>query len=190
MSRLAYSSLLDGVDSPLLTPCDREYIASLRSPKRQREVASWRALLRQTLLEMGCEQPHLRVSYRDGGGPFLEGSKLAISASHSARGVAVVVSESPCGVDVESLDRDFERVASRYTTPQEREIVGDDPHSLALIWSAKETLFKVAGGVNVDFVRDVKILAHCRESQRVVGWLGAEYQLNYKYIDNSVVVWI
>lgn len=157
MSRVEIRSIAEALEyANLLSADDREFIATLRVDKRRREVMAWRSLLRWMV--EGLSSP---IRYDSVGAPYLSDSELFISVSHSRTHVAVVVSDHKCAIDIESLDRDFERVASRYSTAEERALLagsGIDPAlHLALIWSAKETLYKLSGRTGLDLINDLVI---------------------------------
>lgn len=128
------------------------------------------------------------IAYNEVGAPYIVDSKLHISVSHCATAAAVLIAEEPCGVDIERCDRNFERVAARYVTEAEIGVLSDLPRdkSLALIWSAKEALYKAKGATDVDFIRDVEIVATNGETieARI---LNSRHNLKY-IIDNEYVI--
>ncbi|MFI3258786.1 MAG: 4'-phosphopantetheinyl transferase superfamily protein [Rikenellaceae bacterium] len=170
-----------------LTPSDISYLEALKSAKRQREGASWRALLRRTLAK---EEVKKEIAYDSMRAPYLVGSKLYIGASHSSNKVAIVISDrGRCGVDIENLNRDFERVESRYTTQKEIALFeGFTPdYARALIWSSKEALYKAAGFEGVDMVGEVRITSYC--DGVIKGEIrGVRFSLSHFEIEGEVVV--
>ena len=125
-------------------------VEGFTSESRRRERLSWRALLR-------AEEPAARVEYLPSGKPVLKNSHYKhISVSHCADMVAVMLSDVPCGVDIERCDRNFARVQSRYMSNREQSLSGGE--SLAgIVWCAKEALYKMAGREGVDFLCDITI---------------------------------
>lgn len=146
--------------SDLLIADDCEFVETLSADRRRREVVAWRSLLRWMLSEMGADA-RLPVKYDIVGAPYLVGSALFISVSHSSTHVAIVISESKCAVDIESLDRNFESVASRYATASERTLLQNSDIAptlhLPLIWSAKEAMYKLSGRQGLDLLKDLII---------------------------------
>ncbi len=183
----------DGLDCLVksLTPSDRAYIEALSSLKRRREVASWRSLLRRTLLEMGygADVFGADILYTDVGAPRLSNSNLHIGVSHSSYLVAVVVSaKRACAIDIEALERDFERVAHKYTTPDEISLFEGDERALAVIWSAKETLYKLSATSALDLIDDIEIQSV--DSDTLVGRVqNAIHTLQYTTRDSHIVVY-
>lgn len=175
------------LDSLTLTESDRAYINTLSSAKRRCEVASWRSLLRATLRDMGLAAES-DILYSDVGAPYLKDTYIHIGVSHSRDSVAVIISrEGRCAIDIEDSRRDFERVARRYATPAEIALFGGDSQALAVIWSAKETLYKLAAASGLDLIGDIEILGV--EPNTLTGRvLGLTYTLAYFTQDNHIVV--
>ncbi len=171
-----------------ITPNDRVYIEGLASLKRRREVASWRYLLRRTLREMGLREAESDIVYSDVGAPRLADSDIHIGVSHSSHLVAVIISaQTPCAIDIEDLRRDFQRVAHKYSTPDERALFGGDERALALIWSAKEALYKLSNGSGLDMIEDIEIKGV--ETNILVGRvIDRVHTLRYTIHDSHVVV--
>ena len=94
------------------------------------------------------------------------GEVAYISVSHSAERVAVMFSHTRCGVDIEAIDRNFARVASRYITPEERATAEADFAEgvfEAVVWSAKEAIYKYGNTQGVDFTADLLLVGHDKE---------------------------
>ena len=133
------------------TESDLASVEGISSQSRRAERLSWRALLREV-------EPLAQVEYC-GRKPRILNSKYSqISVSHCVDVVAVMLGDSLCGVDVERTNRDFGRVMSRYMTSAESSLSADE-HWPAVVWCAKEALFKMAGREGVDFRRDMEILS-------------------------------
>lgn len=155
-------------DTPALAsrclPDEVRRAEAFTSEKRRREWLAWRALLQDIL-------PGAVVDYTPDGAPALKdsasvlgvdaaelrdgsprGEYKCLSVSHSIDMVAVMVADRPCGVDIETYNRNFSRVASKYIADAERRyLIPDTSCSYARLWCAKEALYKWAGipGVNL-----------------------------------------
>ncbi len=151
------------IEAQFLTTADREHIATLKSEKRVREQSLWRALLRKGLYDMGVNEQiyNAQIAYNSVGAPYLRVSctePIHFSISHSRTAVAVLIDSKICAIDIEELSRNFSPAASRFATDIEMEIVAtatDD--NLALIWSVKESIYKLCGVDGLDFITDMKI---------------------------------
>lgn len=177
--------------SELLTESDREHLQGLVAPSRREQWATARTMLRSIL---GSEA---ELRYTSSGALILskptQGFRY-LSISHSSEWVAVMICGTRCGVDVESLGRSFGRVASRYITPEEREQlegqVGE--HFEALVWSAKEALYKYGGKEGLDFLQDM-IVTDIDTSTHT---LGAELyglptpRVHYQQIEDHILCYL
>ena len=145
--------------SPLLTEEDHTHLATLTSPTRRAQWSTWRSIVRA---ELGAEAS---LRYNSMGAPLLErevGRVAYISVSHSAEWVAVMFGATRCGVDIESHQRNFSKVATRYITPEEREALAEKigPHFEAIAWGAKEAMYKYVLTPGVDFTADLLLVGH------------------------------
>lgn len=153
-----YEALLAAADD-----ADRASIAGFSSPSRCRERLAWRILLREYL------QHPIQVSYLKSGRPELQHSDYSsLSVSHCADMVAVVLSKGRCGVDVERLDRRFAAIAERYISAEELSLVHSG-FERAVIWSAKECLYKMAQCEGLDLKEHIRIEAIDRTKSLVRG---------------------
>lgn len=93
-------------------------------------------------------KPHLYINGYDS----RQGGEINFSLSHSGDYVACIISDFPCGVDIEkhSDKRDYEKVAKRICTDKEFQSIhcSDDFYSL---WTLKECVLKAVGlGLSLD----------------------------------------
>jgi phosphopantetheinyl transferase len=132
----------------LVSAADRESAARYRC-ERRREHLAWRAALRTVL-------PDGEVRYDDLGAPHIEGWHLSVS--HTRGLAAVRVSQEPCGVDVESAERDLSAVRSRFVSPQEEMLADAGRADFAVsVWCAKEVMYKMSGRRGLDFLYDLRV---------------------------------
>lgn len=144
-------------NSPLLTDDDLDYLATLAAPARRAQWSTCREILRS---ELGAEAT---LRYSTSGALILTkpvGEVRYVSISHSSEWVAVMLCEGRCGVDVESLERNFSRVASRYISHEERERLEHRVgcHFEAIMWSAQEALYKYGSNPGLDFLQDIVVV--------------------------------
>lgn len=146
----------EAICSPHLTESDKEYLATLTAPSRREQWATARTILRRELGESA------EFRYAASGALVLAspvGEFNYLSVSHCEEWVAVMLCGVRCGVDIESLGRGFSKVASRYISHEEREMFGDKvgEYFEALMWSAKEALYKYGGNAGLDFINDMVV---------------------------------
>lgn len=139
------------------TQSEKGAISHITSLKRRAERLAWRALLRK------YADREVDICYNHQGAPDLEepveigkSQYNHISVSHCRDRVAVALSSSACGIDIEMLERDFNHLIERYMTAKEQQLDNHN-HLAATVWAAKEALYKFARREGVDFKRDVEI---------------------------------
>jgi 4'-phosphopantetheinyl transferase len=86
--------------------------------------------------------------------PLLKNSTLNISISHSSDFVTVFISNELCGIDVENVHRNIDRVTKRFLHPEELAWIenSNQRQMLKIIhWCAKEAIFKCSCETGVQF---------------------------------------
>lgn len=84
------------------------------------------------------------------GKPYLEGSHMNISISHSLDKVAVVASPYHVGVDIQEIVDKMERLAVKFLHPV-REFWAFTLLDKHVLWGAKEAMYKAYGKKGIDF---------------------------------------
>lgn len=136
---------------------------------RQAQWLAGRVLVQHLLAAAG--QPLAALRNDEAGRPYLLGpTPPAVSLSHSGEWVAALLAPAgtPVGIDIELVREKALRIARKFLNDDERlalesVTLADGPGPLArqelfsLLWSAKETLYKLAGQRGVIF-RDSLLL--------------------------------
>ncbi len=120
--------------------------------RRRAEFLAWRGIVRR---ELGCD---VAISYSATGAPQVDVEGVHISVSHCGSHVAVVFSDRPCAVDVESVGRNFSRAVRHFASAEELE-ASDNPLWHGILWCAKEVMYKLSGRKELDLRRDISIRA-------------------------------
>ena len=130
--------------------------------------AQWLAgrVLVQTMLAAAGPAPLPRLRNDEAGRPWLAGvgPQPAVSLSHSGQWVAALLAPpgTALGIDVELVRDKARRIARKFLNEQELSVLGEiflppspgpdaDEELFSLLWSAKETLFKLAGQRGIIF---------------------------------------
>ena len=177
------------------TPTDEmEEISFIKSESLRKQRLAVRALLNALFDEK------VYLSHHDNGKPYLENNAVNISITHTEKYVAVILhEEDDCGIDIESLDRDFSAVEKKALSEDEIEDLEEEKRNeqLAIYWCAKEAIFKLLSRYNVDFAEQIEIE---RFRPRGEGELEAtfidknedeqEFDLEYMTFDRHVLVWV
>ncbi len=111
---------------------------SFRNDRRRKEWLTVRILLRELL------GPEPSIEYMESGKPFLRGSKMFISITHTIGYVGVRLGGQPVALDMEYMSQRVLNLIPRFVSPKEMVYISEDNRvtTALLIWSAKETLFK------------------------------------------------
>lgn len=131
-------------------------VRAYKSESRKIEYLAVRVLLKDIA---GCLY---RISHSPSGKPFLEGTTMKISISHTRGYVAVMLHpDKETGIDIEYFSDRVKKVAPRFVRDDEMEYIShydygelvqrNHLYMLLLIWSGKETLYKIIDYSEVDF---------------------------------------
>lgn len=160
--------------------------------KRQKEYLATRLLL-QNILGQKTE-----VIYLESRRPLLKNPTLNISISHSSDYVAVFISNELCGIDVENVHRNIDRVTKRFLHREELDWIEKSNQSqmLKIIhWCAKEAIFKCCCETGVQFDKQIFITPfEIGKTDFFSAKLTSEnrnvhYILRYFNLENNVVVY-
>ena len=136
---------------------DIAIVEQFGSEHRRREALAWRKIVRQ---ELGSD---CKIGYDEWGAPVVSLPNTYIGVSHSREQVAVIIGSTPCAIDIEERGRNFNGVAERFATAEERALSNEEDW-LAKLWCAKEALYKYHRKGGVDFLKDIEILGCNNES--------------------------
>lgn len=175
----------DALSELTVTAEERTTAASFGSERRRCEYLMWRSMIRRRL---GSDTA---IGYDSTGAPVLLNRPARIGVSHCSGFVAVVISDNRCAVDIESVERDFQKISSRYISRSESGL-SDDPRLACALWCAKETLYKYAGRTGLDFLRDICVETVDFERGIVVGRIcgGDSVLMRLACCHDCLVVWV
>lgn len=135
-----------------LDPSEKEEVAKLHPEMRK----DWFAT--RYLIQLISGHPERPVCLKDAmGKPSLEGSPYTVSISHSRGLCAVILGNSPVGMDIQRWDNRMEQLAERFASPEELGRLSTT-HRLAeihVLWGAKEALYKAYGLKKLDFKQQI-----------------------------------
>lgn len=118
---------------------------------RQEKLAVWKLLLVAIERKFGYKPEELRFSKTKNGKWICD--KLWFSLSHSHGASAVIVSDKPCGIDVEykvdflkkSADKSFIEAFLNRMDESTSDFGTISAEEILLLWTKKESLFKMTG---------------------------------------------
>lgn len=128
-----------------LTPDELERMYKFSSLKRQREFVATRVLRHQLF---GFEHIH----YDQHGAPFIPNQGY-LSISHGNQLVGIAINKvHRIGFDIEPIRKKIVELRDKFLAPTEHMIFDcKDPRVLTKIWSAKESMYKLAGRKKIHF---------------------------------------
>ena len=154
---------------PVYLCCDTliaaEDVASamrFQNEKRRREHLAWRRIVRR---ELGAK---VHIDYNDVGAPVVDAEGRWISVAHGGESVAVAIADCPVGIDIESVTRDFDRVAPRYMTEAEQSLAADENWA-CFVWCAKEAMYKLYGRRGVELRGELRVESFDSSTMTIYG---------------------
>ncbi len=144
-----------------LTVYEIERFETFSHEKRKREFVATR-ILRHSIF--GFKHIH----YNEVGAPYIEGEGF-ISISHAEKLVAIALNPFyQIGLDLELIQDKAFRLQSKFLNDTEKSKFDISNHQImTACWSAKETLYKLAGRKKIDFKKDLHL--YIKEENK---WLG------------------
>lgn len=144
-----------------LTVEENSIFFSFKHEKRKKQYLATRILRNQLF---GKEA----ILYYDHGAPYIIGHpEISISHANNVAGIAIS-KVFPVGFDIEPISDKAVRVAHKFLSEREKEIFDiNSDFEMSAIWSAKETLYKLAGRKEIIFKSDLLLE---KETEDV--WLG------------------
>jgi 4'-phosphopantetheinyl transferase len=143
-------------DMAALSSVEKSRLDSFQSDHRKKEWLCARTMLRKML---PSSEENIAITYDEYGKPHLSSKNFHISISHSGEYVALIISKKySAGIDIERIrSGKIESIAHRFLSPQEKSIMpADDPlRFYYMVWSAKETLYKIDGKRGLEFKKHI-----------------------------------
>ena len=166
---------------------------AVRNPLKRLEFLAGRVLIKTLLDQWNLSFPGLTKD--EYGKPFLAGSPVRISLSHSFPYVAAILHrDKNVGIDLEQPKNKMLRIGPRVLAADELADAGEDIVKHCIYWCAKEALTKIHGKKDLIFCKNLLVrpfLLAC--SGHLIGRIVANNQettipLEYIVTDNFVVV--
>lgn len=136
------------------------------------------------------------VCYDDKGKPHLVNDPRQISISHSHDKLAVIVNEcEPTGIDIELIRDKVLKIKHKFLTESELLEANEDVEKLLIYWAAKETLYKIYGLKEVDFIKNLLVKPFSKHNLgTIIGCINMpefkeSFELNYQILENYVLVY-
>ena len=151
----------------LVTAEDVASASRFQNERRRNEHLAWRRIVRR---ELGRG---VAISYNEVGAPIVDARDTFISVAHGGGCVAVAIANERVGVDIESTERDFARASSRYMSKEELQISTDELWP-AIVWCAKEALYKLYGKRGIELRDELQIESYDANTKQLAARLVGE----------------
>ena len=141
----------------------RERVLAYKQESRQMESALAYIELSRALALRGLQDIKPRFEYNEHGKPFLPNyPNLYFSISHCSQAVGCVLSEMPCGLDIERVRRASPSLISKTMNRNEEHQIYSSSHpevEFIRLWTRKEAVFKLLGTGITDDMQDILLRA-------------------------------
>lgn len=137
----------------LMSDRSKERFNSMKSEVHRKGFLSVRALLQAT----GLSDDDLY--YDSFGKPFLHTGQY-ISITHSHARSAIIVANYPVGIDIELRRPKILRIAHKFCpgiSPKLNDLVLDSVDQYTYVWTAKESIYKMASMPGLSFLNDIAL---------------------------------
>jgi 4'-phosphopantetheinyl transferase len=157
----------------LLDTAELERHRRMRAPDRRRDFVLGRAVAKICVAQIErTDLASITIATDADGKPFLEGSGLKLSISHSHGWIAVALGPDPLGIDVQTL---VDELPSRVLGPDEtawvESLAGSERRAaLTSLWTIKEARGKLAGTGLRFPVPEVPVPLKERDEDGTVKW--------------------
>lgn len=152
MLRVYYAEVAAVPDQPGALPLSSYRLAQLsssRSPQKRRQGIGAELLLIHALRSLKRDLPlPLMIEKEPGGKPFLSGTPIHFSLSHSGEIAACALCDAPVGIDVETERPLKEPLLRRCFSEEEQRLILESEHpaaSFTSLWTRKESYLKATG---------------------------------------------
>ncbi len=130
---------------------------NIANPQKLIESLAARFLVKEMVQKAGFLYEGLSKTLRKA--PYFANSTYKISISHTKKyAMAILHPTYTVGIDIEQIRTQLQRIAARIMSLEELEFAQNDITRLALLWSAKETLYKIYAQRELHFIRDMCVI--------------------------------
>jgi phosphopantetheinyl transferase len=137
-----------------------------------------------------------QLIYDDKGKPHLANDSRHLSISHSHDRLVIIINEKEeTGIDIELLREKVLKIKHKFLSSSELVDANDDVEKLLIYWAAKETLYKIYGLKEVDFIKHLAVEPFMKQTYgKLNGFINlsnfnASFELNYQLVDNYALVY-
>ncbi len=151
----------------------------IRHPQKRLEFLASRSLKNSIF-------PNSELLFDSTGGPYIKGEGF-LSLSHNKSYVALIHSrEFRVGIDLECIREKAMQVSSRFCSGEESEFFDQtSPRDMSLLWSYKETLFKLSDRVGLSLINDIHVYKNGQKTLGSVKFSDSTRHFELEYIEQN-----
>lgn len=195
-SKIGVWEITESLDELKSETCDR-YSKEQESFTNESRKKQW--LASRIILQKLLRKDELRIEHNENGKPFLLDSNYHISISHTNDFVAVIISKSEVGIDIEKIHPRIHKTRKRFVSEREESWLKNSnfiDEKLYLIWGAKEAMLKIVGDRRIDFQKNMWVESFhfskqgCFVSRIEYLKINKKFTVEYQQINNHLLVYI
>lgn len=127
-----------------------------------------------------------QINYTAQRKPFLENRNEHISISHSHNKLAIIVNtKENTGIDIELVRDKIKQIEHKFLNDQEKILANGEVDTLIKFWAAKETLYKIYGLKEIEFIGNLYIESF-KQNELIAGINTPQLQKKYRLASQTI----
>ena len=142
-----YETLFSGLELDLKS---KQMLSQKKSETHKNQFLAVRYLLKYLSIDLH------NLNYNSLGNPFFE-NNYKISISHSGVYVAVIISDTDVGIDIETINDRVLKIKSKYLETELNYPLELNTETSLVYWNIKESVFKAVDKPVIDFKKNILV---------------------------------
>ena len=142
-----YETLFSGIE---LDTNSKQLLSQKKSETHKNQFLAVRYLLKYLSIDLH------NLNYDSLGKPFFE-NNYKISISHSGVYVAIIISDTVVGIDIETINERVQKIKSKYLETELNYPLELNTETLLVYWNIKESIFKALDKPGIDFKKNMLV---------------------------------
>ena len=142
-----YETLFSGIELDFKS---KQLLSQKKSETHKNQFLAVRYLLKYLSIDL------LNLNYNSLGNPFFENS-YKISISHSGVYVAVIISDTDVGIDIETINERVLKIKSKFLETELKYPIELNTETSLVYWNIKESVFKALEKPGIDFKKNILV---------------------------------
>ena len=142
-----YETLFSGIELDLNS---KQLLSQKKSETHKNQFLAARYLLKYLSINLS------NLNYDSSGKPFFE-NDYKISISHSGVYVALIISNTAVGIDIETINERVQKIKSKFLETELKYPMELNSETLLVYWNIKESVFKAVEKPGIDFKKNILV---------------------------------